>query len=249
MKESEAHGVCNLVREAEVFSATSIVRHIEEVTPVRRSLIPMAVVLLAGMGFIGQTVPASAAVPPLTLAYIETSNDLAGLNVGQFNNVTVNFSAGTDTYQVSWGGGQDVGTLNIPGPLVVGQVTSPHLTVSQGNDGCNLNGQPANTALEVDQLTMVGTTVQTFAVQFQCFNQPLNNVILGSVGLNIVPTTPGKGYYIYGNNGFLAGYGNDAYLAYLGDLSTVSFEPTRGRHGNNSGRCWILDGCCRWRNL
>ena len=43
----------------------------------------------------------------------------------------------------------------------------------------------------------------------------------GTVALNLQPSTPGQGYYIYGDDGSLLGYHNDHFLNYLGDLTTV----------------------------
>jgi hypothetical protein len=175
------------------------------------------------VGPCGIETPAGAAASPLTLAYVEVSNDL-GFSNPQAPNVTASFNDATNTTTVHWGSGQEVGTLTIPGPLEAGEVSSPNLTVSEGDDGCNLNGSPASTYLEVDQFTTSAASIQTLGIQFDCSNQPLNNDISGSIAINIVPTTPHAGYYIYGDDGALAGFANDSYLNYLGDLTTVDLN-------------------------
>ncbi len=69
---------------------------------------------------------------------------------------------------------------------------------------------------EVDQydLTTSGQpALNAAAVQFDCTNDNLD--ISGTVAFNIVPTDPEDGYYVFGQQGEITGFGNDNYLAYL----------------------------------
>ena len=69
---------------------------------------------------------------------------------------------------------------------------------------------------EVDQydLTTSGQpALNAAAVQFDCTNDNLD--ISGTVAYNIVPTDPEDGYYVFGQQGEITGFGNDNYLAYL----------------------------------
>ena len=74
---------------------------------------------------------------------------------------------------------------------------------------------------EVDQLVRnaQGTPIVA-AFQFECFAAN-GTAYEGALAYNVVPTTPHGGYYLYGQNGALSGFGNDAYLCYLGDLSAT----------------------------
>jgi len=75
--------------------------------------------------------------------------------------------------------------------------------------------------IHVDQYVVNGSgAVTSFAVRFQ---YPKISGYLGTwsgtMAYNATPSTPHGGYYLYRQNGALSGFGNDDYLAYLGDLS------------------------------
>ena len=108
------------------------------------------------------------------------------------------------------------------------------MTVSDDNTTCGSgtfsNGDSsATSSIEVDQyvFTPGPNPVQTVAVQFDCTNSSVD--ISGTIAYNIVPTDPGGGYYVYGQQGELGGFGNDNYLVYLdgaGDY-TLQMPPTK----------------------
>jgi hypothetical protein len=98
------------------------------------------------------------------------------------------------------------------------------LTVNVGGASCStLNGDPI--AVEMDQVTWSTVLGSEFyaplaAMQFSCVQS--NGVeVFGAFSSNIVPTTPGEGYYTYESDGTISGFGNDNYLIYLGDLSVT----------------------------
>jgi hypothetical protein len=67
----------------------------------------------------------------------------------------------------------------------------------------------------------------TFGVEFNfdCPNSSgVDEQLFGTAAFNLFPTTPRQGYYIYGNDGSLGGFGNDSYLDYLGDLSATTLN-------------------------
>jgi hypothetical protein len=100
-----------------------------------------------------------------------------------------------------------------PGDLYFGPINGPGIYSGQGHvdaGGATCNG---NMDVEVDQFQFSSGTEQSVAVQFDCTDA--NYDISGTVAYNIVPTTPGAGYYIFGQAGELAGFGNDNYLVYL----------------------------------
>jgi hypothetical protein len=108
-----------------------------------------------------------------------------------------------------------------PGALAAGQTFSATMSVSAGGTTCGTGtysgsaGASATSAVEVDQyvFTPGPTPVTTVAVQFDCTNDSVD--ISGTIAYNIVPTDSADGYYVFGQAGELAGFGNDNYLVYL----------------------------------
>jgi hypothetical protein len=87
--------------------------------------------------------------------------------------------------------------------------------VSAQGSTCDIN-QPGYTAgAHLDQYTATSTPfqVQTVAVQFDCTDSTVD--ISGTIAYNIVPTDPGNGYYLFGQQGEITGFGNDNYFTYL----------------------------------
>ncbi len=116
-----------------------------------------------------------------------------------------------------------------PGPLAAGQSFAATMSVSADNTTCGsgtFNGgdSSAAAAIEVDQYVFTSgpTPVQTVAVQFDCTNSKVD--ISGTIAYNIVPTDPHGGYYLYGEQGEITGFGNDNYLAYLDGAQYVDLN-------------------------
>ena len=107
--------------------------------------------------------------------------------------------------------------------------------------GCTtFNGGTAN--VEVDQFAQSGSTIQLVGVQFDCANSSVD--ISGTIAYNIVPTDPSSGYYVFGQQGELAGFGNDNYLTYLDgaqyynlNAPIVGMAPTP-----DGGGYWMVGG-------
>jgi hypothetical protein len=138
----------------------------------------------------------------------------------------VNCNTGpTDMLCLQYGNGQgssDGGSFMMvpPQALGPGQSFSPTMGVSADNATCGTGtfsdgDTNATSGVEVDQyvFTPGPNPVQTVAVQFDCTNSTVD--ISGSIAYNMTPSTPGQGYYIYGQGGEIAGFGNDNYLVYL----------------------------------
>ncbi|HUO49910.1 MAG TPA: hypothetical protein VMU09_13855, partial [Acidimicrobiales bacterium] len=91
------------------------------------------------------------------------------------------------------------------------------ISVNVGSASCGIGtgGQAdAAAAAELDQFVLTSTpSLQTAAVQFDCTNSTVD--IAGTIAYNIFPTDPNNGYYVFGQQGELTGFGNDNYLAYL----------------------------------
>jgi hypothetical protein len=114
-------------------------------------------------------------------------------------------------------------TLTVGSPLQAGQVYSDVMgsaTVNVNGASCgefSVEGPASVFDVELDQYraTPPGSQVpyDTFGAQFDCTNPAFD--ISGTIAYNIVPTDPNDGYYIFGQGGELAGFGNDNYLTYL----------------------------------
>ena len=106
------------------------------------------------------------------------------------------------------------------------------------------------TTAHVDQVTMDSSgNVTAFAASVRC-GVKSGNVITATWAFNVTSTTPHKGYYLYRQDGTLTGFGNDNYLAYLGDLSSTRLNSPIEGYGLHAKWCRILDGCLgRWSLL
>ena len=161
---------------------------------------------------------------PLTLATFNVTN-LATGNTDVSTTAVVTPSPGCAQNQsfICLTTGSGAFTMSTSTPLQAGQVygdLTGSATVSVNGTSCGEGGSAANgptTAfvVELDQFHWTGQSppFDTFAAEFDCTNSAYD--ISGSIAYNIVPTDPGDGYYVFGQQGELAGFGNDNYLVYL----------------------------------
>ena len=101
--------------------------------------------------------------------------------------------------------------------------SSMTINVLVGSARCGTDaGGDAN--VQLDQFTIQNTSqpISTVALKFACDDG--TNLYSGTVAYNILPTTPGEGYYLSGADGGLAAFGNDSYLNYLGDLMQTNLN-------------------------
>ena len=111
--------------------------------------------------------------------------------------------------------------LSVGSPLQAGQVYSDvtgSATVSVNGASCgefSESGPASVFAVELDQYDPASGPVpyDAFGAQFDCTNPAYD--ISGTIAYNIIPTDPQDGYYLYGQQGEITGFGNDNYLAYL----------------------------------
>ena len=162
-------------------------------------------------------------VPPGSPSYIEVQGPDRVTHYTQSTSTTVGSPTSSTsltltmlqgwTITLTVGAGQSIQ----PG-VVYSQQDGVSVSVGNGGQLCyNANGEGS---VEVDQLAQDGSgQVTSAAMQFYCFDDHSSTVYGGAVSFNIVPTSPTEGYYIYADNGFVTGFGNDNYLDYLGDLS------------------------------
>ncbi len=177
---------------------------------------------------------------PLNLVYAESSIGDAPTVVTQATPDQPNYAASPGSYVLTSDWSSGVVQIVSSTPIVAGQtygnpagdgVTNANVSVAVGAYQCG----PADSIATVDQLVAVGG-VQTLALQFDCLSADGNNELLGSIAYNASPSTPGQGYYLYGAAGELGGFGNDEFLNYLGDLTTVNLnEPIVGMATTPSG--------------
>ena len=171
-------------------------------------------------------------VSPLTLANVVVTDLATNLGaVYSWDNpapvypTDINCNTGTtDLLCMNYGSGPgaDGGSLQVvpPAALAGGQTFSATMGVSADGSTCgtgtyNDGDTSATSSIELDQyvFTPGPNPVTTVAVQFDCTNSSVD--ISGTIAYNIVPTDPSDGYYVFGQQGEIAGFGNDNYLVYL----------------------------------
>jgi hypothetical protein len=191
--------------------------------------------------------PAGATPAPYTHSYVEIFNTSQNTPTLQETTVTATQDTTTGTLTVDASGDANGSvTLNVTPPG--GQELSP-TTVLDTASGLTMTADVAGTQcdatngidaqVEVDQVqysTVAPIEPTTLGIQFAVSCDNGASQFAGAVALNLLPTTPGAGYYIYGDNGELAGFGNDDYLNYLGDLSTIPLnQPVVGMATTGDG--------------
>ncbi len=165
------------------------------------------------------------ALTPLTQANIVVADLLTGnASVQRFSNPAplYNSSCNTNTTSqlcMTFGTGAGTpngGTLEVTptGTLAPGLTNFSSLSVSVGGANCSTSGG-GTAAAELDQYTFIpgATPVRTVAIQFVC--TILFAEVVGTIAFNIQPTDPNSGYYVFGQQGEITGFGNDNYLVYL----------------------------------
>ena len=160
-----------------------------------------------------------------------------------FGNTTMDGNALTAAIQGNWAGEPYGASLRIgiatPGnaPLTAGTVYSTdtgstfwlnYPVTANSISGCSPGLNP-NTAgvMKVDQVEYSGGVPTVLALQFDllCDIGTMGTVeFVGTAAINITPTTPGQGYYLFDSYGGLGGFGNDSYLNYLGDLTQLNLR-------------------------
>jgi hypothetical protein len=187
---------------------------------------------------------------PLTLANIVVTDLSTGnstftsfTDVAPTNAPLENCNDGQTLLCMGWGpqGGANPSYVKIQASsLQPGQIYSDDVTIHAGVDGCgSLNNPNVVAAAELDQFTYA-SGVETAAIQFECIAGGID--ISGTLAYNIVPTDPEDGYYVFGQQGEITGFGNDNYLAYLNgaqyfDLNSpiVGMAPTA-----DGGGYWMI---------
>ena len=107
-------------------------------------------------------------------------------------------------------------------PLQVGTSYGSGYTGTARVLTCHSGDAEADTVqVRIDQLTEVAGVVTAAAVQATCLGPGLGGGLFAAIPYRAIPTTPHAGYYSVGAGGSIAGFGNDDYLAYLGDLVFV----------------------------
>ena len=118
---------------------------------------------------------------------------------------------------------------------------SASVVVSAPGGGCASQGIGGIAQFTVNQLTRGGGGATTaYAVQFFCYSSVA--FVQGAFANNVVPTTPRQGYYTYGPDGTITGFGNDNYLSYLGTLgATILNAPIVGMATTpDGGGYWMV---------
>jgi hypothetical protein len=176
--------------------------------------------------------PAST-VAPLTLAILDVTNNSTGAtNEYQYSDVAQCAGYATEVC-LNWGDSGSFSYQGIGGPGLYQGGTG---TVVVRGIVCS-----SNWAVELDQYVYASNVTQTAAVQFDCSNATTD--ISGSIAYNIVPTDPGHGYYVFGQQGELTGFGNDNYLVYLNGAGNYNLNaPIVGMAATTDGGGYWMVG-------
>ena len=179
---------------------------------------------------------------PLSQAYLETYLGTASAPTIETVSTGITATVSGDSVGLSWAGGHyevDTSTtrvgvvapveMDLPGIGFCGSLSAPDPTsVGEG---------------QLDELTTTGPTVDSAALRFECTRaDPANpGTVVGTICFGLRPT-PSQGYYLFGQDGSLGGFGNNNYLGYLGDLSATPLnEPIVGMTGTADGRgYWMV---------
>jgi hypothetical protein len=187
-----------------------------------------------------------AAPPPLTGANVEVLYGTGSNTPNASQSYPTLAIAGTNqSLNLTWSGPAGSGqfTLSVPGGIFPGNVYSTDQGAVMGVTERGITCGGGITAAEVDQLVFAGDgSVLTAGIQFDCLQNQAAQEIIGTFAFHMAPSTPGQGYYIYGNDGSLASFGNDSYLSYLGDLSFSTLnKPVVGMATRpNGGGYWMV---------
>ncbi len=158
------------------------------------------------------------------------------------------YNAATHQLLLSWappGSNLFIGRLSFVSstPLVAGQTYAGSDDGRYQDNVCQSSS--ASYSIIVDQFAVdpSGNVVE-LGLQFACASDNGSTSSFGTFAYNLLPTMPGQGYYLYGSDGSLAGFGNDEFLNYLGDLSTVALnKPVVGMAITTSGAGdWMVAG-------
>ena len=198
---------------------------------------------------------------PLTLANVRAANvySLSG-GATSYRNVapavanavggpatgvlTVDFGSGS-TFQLDTGG-----QVVTPGSTYnPGTEAGVSITADVDGESCTSTAGDGNPAYaEVNQYTYTAepgssSAVDTLAVVFECLDLDTGAYIYATLAYQILPTTPGRGYYIFDDTGDLAGYGNDNYLVYTGQPAFLDLNsPTVGMATTPDGGGYWMAG-------
>ncbi len=128
---------------------------------------------------------------------------------------------------VSWngpGGAPYSLSISTSTPLTPGKTVDSSDASISSFTGRQCGPTGASSTATVDQLMVSGSTVQSLAVQFACATGDGSYGTYVTVAFNVTPSTAGRGYYLYEGDGNLTGFGNDEFLNYLGDLTSVTLN-------------------------
>jgi hypothetical protein len=177
----------------------------------------------------GHAAASTPAAPALNGAYLEA--DYGGaLFVVNYPTVAVTAEDGSLTLDVSNGNSNQEWRMTLIPPgsqsLTAGNVydtddgLSMLFTPPGGASGLCADADQNDSSVEVDQASYDSSgNPTTLGIQFDAECSGGNDEFFGALSINLRPSTPGQGYYLYGDNGALTGFGDDSYLNYLGDLS------------------------------
>jgi len=220
-----------------------------------------------GVPVLGTQIPAVQhphAVAPLTQAnFVVTDLASGNATVYEWSSVTPTYSTSTNC-NTSKSAGLCISYGSGPGPnggavalapqssswtagTLYTSIGGPSSVSAAGQNCNNLGPGPqavVSSGLELDQYVFTSgpMPIQSIALQIDCTTATTD--ISGTIAFNIVPTNPSSGYYLFGQQGEITGFGNDNYLSYLDgaqyynlNANIVGMAPT-----TDGGGYWMVGG-------
>ena len=161
-------------------------------------------------------------VQPLNYGYFASFRN--GATTPTITTVTGGLSAGitpSGGLYITWGPGGHYDVISDISKVGRSDLASVSLPLPAGILCDTADPTGATTGFtQIDHITMSGSTVVSAAMQFECAvsNQYADVVTGGTIAFNLA-ADPGTGYYLYGSDGSIQGFGNTNYLSYLGTLA------------------------------
>ena len=200
-----------------------------------RSLALAGALLMSGLPVLAVTgTAAGAATTASGVQWVVTNSPLTGPAPPSFYGgastvqvILTNTAAGPGTglVVVQWSGGSITVTLGGAAPVT----GSTPYGVNGIIDDQYCAGQATFSQFVFTQVAGSVSTVNTMDLHFTCDGQSSFTMISGAAAWNVLPTTPGDGYYTFTQNGLLAASsGNDGFLHYLCCGFSANVQPAVG---------------------
>jgi hypothetical protein len=185
----------------------------------------------------GGTTPHTAA--PLNKVMLQTYQGYSGAPIDYTSTTGLSAVSSPGMVSIAWGP-QNQYVVQIR-TTTVGTFASVNVLLpTPGIGGCD--SAASSGGGQLDALTMSGPNVVAAAIEFICArSDPFSpGAVIGTICVGLEPT-PAQGYYLYGNDGSVTGFGNNNYMNYVnGRLAPMLNAPVVGMSTTPSGAGYWL---------